>query len=280
MEDFTIVIKPKEKLFAVDFKEMWRYRDLFTLFVKRNITTQFKQTILGPLWFIIQPTFTTIVYTFIFGGIAKMSTDGLPQSLFYLSGIVLWQYFSDCLGTSSGTFSGNAGLFGKVYFPRLIMPLTRITSNLLKLGIQLVMFVCIYIYYLHQGANIAPNIYILLTPVLILMLAMLALGVGIIVSSMTTKYRDLALLFGFVVSLWMYCTPIIYPISSIGNEKLRFIMSINPLTSIFEVFKYSTMGVGTFHAGQLLYSAAVIFVVLVIGILMFNKIQRKFMDTV
>jgi lipopolysaccharide transport system permease protein len=280
MEEFTTIIKPKNNLFAIDFKEIWQYRDLYWLFVKRNITTQFKQTIFGPLWFIIQPAFTTIMYMVVFGGVAKIPTDGLPQPLFYLCGIVCWQYFSTCLTSTSDTFSANAGLFGKVYFPRLITPLANSTSNLVKMGVQFLLFVIVYVFYLAHGVYVAPTIYILFVPVLILMLAGLAIGFGIIVSSMTTKYRDLSLLFTFVVQLWMYATPIIYPLSFVHNEKLRQIMELNPITSIIEAFKYCTMGVGTFDAWQLLYSFGFMAVVLGGGILIFNKVQRSFMDTV
>jgi lipopolysaccharide transport system permease protein len=250
-------------LFEVDFREIWQYRDLYTLFVKRDIITQYKQTILGPTWFLIQPALTTLMYMVVFGGIAKIPTDGLPQPMFYLAGIVCWQYFSTCLTTTSNTFTTNAGIFGKVYFPRIIVPLSRVTSNLVRLVIQLVLFALVYLYYTAMGVTVAPNGYILLLPFLIVTLAGLALGVGIIVSSLTTKYRDLTVLFTFVVQLWMYATPIIYPV-----------------TAIVEAFKYGTMGAGTFSWAHLSYSFGVMVLLLGIGILVFNKVQRSFMDTV
>ena len=277
--EYTTVIKPKNKLFEVDFKEIWRYRDLYSMFVKRDIITQYKQTILGPTWFFIQPALTTIMYMVVFGGIAGISTDGLPQPLFYLAGIVFWQYFSDCLNKTSSTFTTNQAIFGKVYFPRMIVPLATVTSNLVRMGIQFLLFIAVYIYYLIIGVGVAPNIYILLLPLLILMLAGLALGFGIIVSSLTTKYRDLTILFTFFVSLWMYATPVIYPLSTM-SEKRQWIMALNPVTGIMEAFKYGALGVGTFDWGMLAYSFGFMVVLLAVGIVVFNKVQRSFMDTV
>ena len=264
----------------VNLKEIWQYRDLFSMFVKRDIVTQYKQTILGPAWFFIQPLFTMVMYMVVFGGIAGISTDGLPQALFYLSGILCWQYFSDCLNKTSNTFLNNQGIFGKVYFPRLIVPLSVVTSNLLRLGIQLSLFLVVYVFYLVSGVPVKPNWYVLLFPVLIVMLAGLALGFGIIISSMTTKYRDMTILFTFVVQLWMYATPIIYPLSTITNEKIRLAMMINPITSIVETFKYGALGVGTFSWTMLGYSFGFMVVLLAVGIVVFNKVQRSFMDTV
>ena len=229
--EYTTIIKPKNKLWEVDFKEIWQYRDLLTMFVKRDIVTQYKQTILGPTWYLIQPALTTIMYMVVFGGIAGISTDGLPQPLFYLSGIVLWQYFSDCLNKTSSTFTANQHIFGKVYFPRLIAPISTVISNLLRMGIQFLLFISIYVYYIVVGVAVTPNVYVLLFPVFVLMLAGLALGFGIIISSMTTKYRDLTILFSFVVQLWMYATPVIYPMSTMP-EKYKWIISLNPLTSV------------------------------------------------
>ncbi len=277
--EFTTVIKPKNKLFEVDFKEIWRYRDLYSMFVKRDIITQYKQTILGPTWFFIQPALTTVMYMVVFGGIAGISTDGLPQPLFYLAGIVFWQYFSDCLNKTSSTFTANQGIFGKVYFPRMIVPLATVTSNLVRMGIQFLLFIAVYIYYLIIGVDVAPNIYVLLLPLLILMLAGLALGFGIIVSSLTTKYRDLTILFTFFVSLWMYATPVIYPLSTM-SENRQWIMALNPVTGIMEAFKYGALGVGTFDWGMLAYSFGFMVVLLAVGIVVFNKVQRSFMDTV
>ncbi len=279
-QEYTTVIKPKNRLLELNLKEIWQYRDLFSMFVKRNIITQYKQTILGPAWFVIQPALTTIMYMVVFGGIAGISTDGLPQPLFYLSGIVCWQYFSDCLNKTSSTFTDNQSIFGKVYFPRLIIPLATVASNLVRMFIQFALFVVIYLWFVFKGVSVAPNIYLLIIPLLILMLAGLSLGFGIIISSLTTKYRDLTILFTFVVQLWMYATPVIYPLSTISNEKIRLAMMINPITSIVEAFKYSTLGVGTFSWNMLGYSFGFMIVLLAIGIVIFNKVQRSFMDTV
>jgi len=277
--EFNTIIKPQNKLLEVDFKEIWQYRDLFSMFVKRDIITQYKQTILGPTWFFIQPALTTLMYMIVFGGIAGISTDGLPQPMFYLAGIVCWQYFSDCLNKTSSTFTTNQGIFGKVYFPRMIVPLSTVASNLVRMGIQFLLFVVVYIYYLIIGVHVAPNMYILLLPLVIIMLAGLSLGFGIIISSMTTKYRDLTILFTFIVQLWMYATPIIYPLSTM-SPKRQWIMALNPVTSLVETFKYGTMGVGTFSWTQLAYSFGFMVVLLAIGIIVFNKVQRSFMDTV
>lgn len=277
--EYNTIIKPKNKLFDIDFKELWRYRDLFSMFVKRDIITQYKQTILGPAWFFIQPALTTVMYMVVFGGIAGISTDGLPQPMFYLAGIVCWQYFSDCLNKTSSTFTTNQGIFGKVYFPRMIVPLATVASNLVRMGIQFLLFIAVYAYYIITGVPVAPNAYVLLLPVLIIMLAGLSLGFGIIISSLTTKYRDLTILFTFIVQLWMYATPVIYPLSTMSANR-QWIMALNPVTSIVETFKFATMGVGTFSWGMLGYSFGFMIVLLGIGIVVFNKVQRSFMDTV
>jgi lipopolysaccharide transport system permease protein len=277
--NWTTVIKPKDKLLHMDFAEIWQYRDLWSMFVRRDIVTQYKQTILGPAWYFIQPALTTLMYMIVFGGIAKIPTDGLPQPMFYLAGIVCWQYFSDGLNKTSSTFTANQNIFGKVYFPRLIVPLATVSSNLIRMGIQLVLFLMVYVYYLLAGVNVRPNGFALLIPVLIIMLAGLALGFGIIVSSMTTKYRDLTFLFSFIVQLWMYATPVIYPLSTISPER-QWIMVLNPVTSIIEAFKYGTMGVGSFNWLHLCYSFIFMIVLLSVGIIVFNKVQRSFMDTV
>lgn len=277
--EYTTVIKPKNKLFEVDFKEIWQYRDLLVMFVKREIITQYKQTILGPAWFFIQPILNTIIFMVIFGGIAKIPTDGLPQALFYLLGIVSWNYFSDCLNKTSSTFNTNQAIFGKVYFPRLIVPLATVISNLVKMGIQFILFIAVYVYFLTKGVVISPNIYLLLIPLLVIMLAGLSLGFGIIISSMTTKYRDLTILFTFVVQLWQYATPIIYPLSMIP-ENYRWLVLLNPVTSIVETFKFATMGVGSFSWTQLGYSFGFMVFILLVGVVVFNKVQRSFMDTV
>lgn len=279
--EWTTIIKPKDKLLNVDFSELWRYRDLMMLFVKRNIITQYKQTVLGPLWYLIQPLMTTIMYMVVFGGIAKISTDGLPQPLFYLAGICFWQYFADCLNKTSNTFVTNASIFGKVYFPRLVTPLSDVISNLVRFAIQFGLFLCVYAYYLiFTDVQVCPNWYALLFPILVIMLAGLALGFGILFSSMTTKYRDLQLLLGFFVSLWMYATPVIYPLSTITNNKILLAMKLNPLTGIIEFFKYGFLGVGCHDWWMLGYSFALTIILLGIGIVVFNKVQRSFMDTV
>ena len=285
-QDWTIVIKPKDKLLSVDFKELWRYRDLYTLFVKRNIITQYKQTVLGPLWFVIQPVLTVFMYMVVFGGIAGIGTDGIPQPLFYLAGTCLWQYFSDCLGKTSNTFVSNSGLFGKVYFPRLVTPLSNVTSNLLRFGIQLCLFIVVYIIYAIGGCSAHMNWYALLFPLLVIMMAGLALGFGLVISSMTTKYRDLQILFSFVLSLWMYATPIVYPLSLVKGKMaagfdLYTLMHLNPVTPVLETFKYGVLGAGEFIGWNwLAYSFVFMVVLLFIGIVIFNKTQKSFMDTV
>ena len=281
-DTWTTVIKPKEKLLQVDFKELWRYRDLTSLFVRRNITTQYKQTILGPLWYIIQPTITVLMYMVVFGGIAKIPTDGLPQPLFYLSGVCLWQYFSDCLSKTSSTFTANAGIFGKVYFPRMVVPISTVVSNLLRFAIQLGLFMVVYAIYQIWviPGQIHTNWYALLLPVLVLLLAGLALGFGVLFSSLTTKYRDLQLMLDYFVRLWMYATPVVWPLSTITNPKLHLAMTLNPLTPIIEAFKYGFLGAGEFSWGGLAYSFLFMVVLMAIGIVLFNRVQRTFMDTV
>ena len=285
-EKWDTVIRPREKLLSVDLGEIWRYRDLCSLFVKRNIIVSYKQTILGPLWFVIQPAITVLMYMVVFGGIAGIPTDGIPQPLFYLAGVCMWQYFADCLNVSANTFVANAGIFGKVYFPRLIAPLSSVISNLLRFGIQLGLFAIVYIIFSIKGCPAMPNWYALLFPVLVVMLAGLALGFGIIISSMTTKYRDLQILFSFIVQLWMYATPIVYPLSSVEGKivagmNLHTIMLLNPVTEVIEVFKYGFLGAGEFIGwGWLSYSFGVMALLLSLGIVVFNKVQKSFMDTV
>ena len=280
-DGWTLEIRPQISLFAVDFKEMWRYRNLCGMFVKRDIVTQYKQTILGPLWFFIQPILTTVMYMVVFGGIAGISTDGLPQPLFYLSGICLWQYFADCLNKTSNTFLANANLFGKVYFPRLLVPISVVMSNLVRLAIQMLLFFAVYVYYIgFTEVSISPNCHALLVPLLIVLLAALGLGFGIVFSSFTTKYRDLTYLLSFFVQLWMYATPVIYPLSTIKNMKVKMVMLANPVTAIMETFKYGLLGVGTFSWGGLVYSLLFSVVLLSIGIVIFNNVQRRFIDTV
>lgn len=287
-EKWDIVIKPKDKLLAVDFKELWRYRDLCMLFVKRNIITRYKQTILGPIWFIIQPALTVIMYMVVFGGIAGIPTDGVPRPLFYLAGTCTWSYFATCLTSTSNTFVSNAGIFGKVYFPRLVMPIATVMSNLLTLAIQFGFFIVVYIFYFFFDPSCTAHLtwYALLLPLIILMLAGLALGFGTIVSSMTTKYRDLQVLFSFLVSLWMYATPIVYPLSQTGSKffmgvPVHTFMCLNPVTPVIETFKYGFLGAGEFVGWRwLIYSFVFMCILLAFGIVIFNKVQKSFMDTV
>lgn len=278
-ENWSIEIKPKKKWLDVDLKGIWRYRDLYYMYVKRDIITVYKQTILGPLWFLIQPILTTIMYMFVFGGLAGISTDGVPQPLFYMSGILLWNYFNAAFMVSSNVFTLNASVFGKVYFPRLIVPLSGITSNLIKFGIQLVLFIIIYLYYYIQGVNLSINWSILLFPLLILMIALHAMSWGLIISALTTKYRDLTQLVTFGIQLFMYLTPVIYPLSA-APEKYRIFISLNPLTPIFEAFKYSCMGSGSLDWVGLGYSFIVLLITLFLSVIIFNRVERNFMDTV
>lgn len=278
-QKWTIEIKPKKRLLDIDLKGLWLYRDLFYMYVKRDIITVYKQTILGPLWFLIQPILTTIMYMFVFGGLAGISTDGIPQSLFYMSGILLWNYFNSAFMVSSNVFTTNASVFGKVYFPRLVVPLSGITSNLIKFGIQLILFIAIYLYYYIQGVNLSINWIIILFPVLILMIALHAMSWGLIISALTTKYRDLTQLVTFGIQLFMYVTPVIYPLSA-APEKYRMLISFNPLTPIFETFKYSCMGSGSLDWIGLGYSFIVLLITLFLSIIIFNRVERNFMDTV
>lgn len=281
-EEWNIIIKPKGKKFSLNLKEVWQYRDLLLLYVKRDIVTMYKQTIMGPLWFLIQPLMTTVMYMFVFGGIAGISTDGLPQPLFYMAGILAWQYFGECLGRASSTFTANAGVFSKVYFPRLVVPYSGLISSLIKLGIQMLLIIALYIYYLYHGVDIAPTPFILAFPLLIIMLAGLGMGFGIIISSMTTKYRDLALFFGFVTQLWMYATPVIYPLSEVKSKLAEYawVAELNPLTPVVEAIRYALLGTGTFTWMSLAYSFVFMIVVMVIGSWIFNRVERRFIDIV
>ncbi|MBR4350039.1 MAG: ABC transporter permease [Bacteroidales bacterium] len=278
-EEYT-VIKPMSSLLQLNLKDVWRYRDLMMMYVKRNIVTVYKQTILGPLWLIVQPVLTTIMFMFVFGNLAGLSTDGIPGALFYFSGIILWNYFSQCLTGTSGVFINNQGVFGKVYFPRLVVPMATTISNLIQFCIQFCVFLVIYVYYyVTMEVPITPNVYAFLLPVLVLLCAGLSLGFGIVFSSLTTKYRDLVFLLQFGVQLWMYATPVIYPLNSIPVDK-QWIFQLNPMTSIIETFKYGALGVGVFSWGALLYSAIFMVFLLFIGIIIFNRIEKSFMDTV
>jgi len=282
VEDWTLIIEPKSKLLSLNLKEIWRYKDLLEMYIKRDIVTFYKQTILGPLWFFIQPIFTTIVYMFVFGGLAGIPTDGIPQALFYLSGITLWNYFSETLTKTSDTFLQNQAIFGKVYFPRLIAPLSITLTGLIKMFIQFGLFAIVYIWFIIKGVDVKPNIYALLFPLLLLILANLSLGFGIIISSLTTKYRDLKFLIQFAVQLWMFATPVIYPLSVMEGSwrKYIWIIQANPVTAVMETFKYGFLGQGTFSWFSLSYSFLFSLVLLFLGIIVFNKVERSFMDVI
>ena len=277
-EQWDSVIESRHSLFDINLKELWHYRDLLVLFVRRDFVTVYKQTILGPLWFFIQPLLTTITFTIIFGNVAQLSTDGAPKVVFYMAGITLWGYFSTCLTTVSGVFNANAGIFGKVYFPRLIMPLTIVISNLMKFGVQFLLFICFVVYFTLQN-QIHPNSWILLTPLIIVLMALISMGIGLILSSMTTKYKDLNQLIGFGVQLFMYATPVIYPSSSVP-QNYQWVVELNPLVGLFDYMRYAYLGVGNFNFSNLVYPSIFSIVILAIGILVFNKTQKTFMDTV
>jgi lipopolysaccharide transport system permease protein len=279
-EQWDLIIRPKSKLLDVNLKEVWQYRDLMWMFIKRDFAAQYKQTILGPLWHFIQPLFTTLIFVVVFSQIAAISTDGLPPLLFYLSGITIWNYFSSCLIATSGTFVSNAYIFGKVYFPRLVMPISVVLSNMVKFGIQLLLLLGVMVWYAIDGVLFQLSTNLLYIPLLLLMMAGIGLGLGIIISSLTTKYRDFTVLVTFGIQLLMYATPVVYPMSVVENMQLKFWLSLNPLVPIVEAFRYALLGVGSFEFLQLLYSAVFICIVLVVGLLMFGKVEKTFMDTV
>ncbi|MFV0606255.1 MAG: ABC transporter permease [Niabella sp.] len=279
-EQWTEVIKPQSNLLDINLKEVWHYRDLLMLLVKRDFIAVYKQTILGPLWFFIQPLLTSLMFVVVFGRIAGLSTEGVPQMLFYIAGITLWTYFAECLNKTATVFKDNANIFGKVYFPRLIMPLSIVTSNLVKFGVQLILFLIIWIYYLAQPHSpIHPNIYMALLPVLIVLMAGMALGFGMIISAMTNKYKDLVFLLTFAVQLAMYATPVAYPLSTV-SEKYQWLLKLNPMTSIVETFRHGFLGSGTMDGGSLLYTTVITMIILFLGTIIFNKVEKSFMDTV
>lgn len=276
------IIIPKKNLFDINLKEIWQYKDLLFLFVRRDFVATYKQTVLGPLWFIIQPIFTTLMFTLIFGKLASIPTDGLPPILFYMCGITCWNYFSESLSKTSNTFTSNANIFGKVYFPRLIVPISIIISNMVKFIIQGIIFLLFFYYYYLIGANINPNITIAVLPLLLLLMAGLGLGFGILISSLTTKYRDFQFLVVFGVQLFMYATPVVYPLS-LAKEKLgsySWIAFANPMSSIVEAMKYAFLGQGQFSWYLLLYSFIFMIILLATGVIIFNKVEQNFMDTV
>lgn len=272
-------IKSKNSLFSINIKEIWQYRDLLLMLVKRDYVTFYKQTILGPIWFFVQPLMTMLVYLVLFGQIAKIDTGDAPDAAFYLSGIIIWNYFSESLTKTSTVFKDNSNLFGKVYFPRLIMPLAIVFSGLMKFAIQFGLFILVILYYTFIAEEIHPNIWVLATPFLIFLMACFALGLGMIFSSLTTKYKDLVFLLSFGIQLFMYATPVVYP-SSAMPERFAFFLDINPLTGIFECFRYAYLGTGTFRPESLGLSTLLIFILLALGVLIYNKVEKSFMDTV
>ncbi|MBK6644629.1 MAG: ABC transporter permease [Anaerolineales bacterium] len=278
-EEWTLILRPQRSWLDLRLGELWQYRDLILLFVWRDFVAYYKQTILGPLWYLIQPILTTVVFTVIFGNIAQLSTDGLPPFLFYLAGNTVWGYFAACVQNTANTFTGNASIFGKVYFPRLTIPISVVLSNMISFAIRFVVFLVFWGYYLIIGADIHPNWWILSLPLLVILMAGIGLGVGIIVSSLTTKYRDLQQLVGFGVQLVMYATPVIYPISSI-QRNWQWLLLINPMTPVIELFRYSFLGVSSLDPAYILYSLAFTVVILVVGVLVFNHVESTFMDTV
>lgn len=278
-EEWTTVIRPRHPWFHLELSELWRYRDLVRLSVRRDFVAQYKQTILGPLWFFLQPLFTTLVFTLVFGRIAKIPTDGIPDFLFYLSGTVCWAYFSACLVETSDTFVKHAGVMGKVYFPRLVVPLALVISNILKFLIQFCLFLAFLFYYYFQGAAIASNWWILTLPLLILQMGCLGLGCGIIISSLTTKYRDLSMLVNFGVQLWMFATPVVYPLSQIP-EAYRGIFLLNPMTAVVEGFRLAFLGASSVTLPDVVLSVSVTLILLFFGLVLFTRIEKTFMDTI
>ena len=278
-EGWDLIITGKKSLVSLQLSDIWRYRDLMYMLVKREIVVLYKQTILGPLWFFIQPAMTAVVYIIVFSRIAKISTDGLPPILFYLSGSIIWNYFQECFSSTSQTFVQNANLFGKVYFPRIIVPLSKVISGLLKFLIQFSLFLAIYFFFLAKGYSLQPNLNLFLVPVMILIMALLGLGMGIFFTSVTTKYRDLVFLIQFGVQLLMYATPVIYPLSSVP-EKYKFWIRLNPMTPVLEGFRYSFLGVGSFSSVDIIISLGISVLVFVVGLMVFNYVEKDFMDTV
>jgi lipopolysaccharide transport system permease protein len=278
-EHWTEIIEPKTRLLNLRLNELWRYRDLVLMFVRRDFVANYKQTILGPIWFFLQPLLTTITYMLIFGRMAGLSTDGLPMLLFYLAGVTIWNYFSETLTKTATVFKDNAQMFGKVYFPRLTMPFSIVISNLVRFAIQFILFIIVWVWYLFQNDTIHPNYLIALTPVLVLLMGLLALGFGMLISAMTTKYKDLIFLLTFGIQLLMFVTPVIYPLSSIPEQYQWFILA-NPMSAIVETFRYAFLGSGTFSWLQLGYSASFAIIILLLGTIVFNKVEKSFTDTV
>ena len=279
MQDWDLHITSRKKILTLNLRELWNFKDLLLMFVKKDIITIYKQTILGPIWFFVQPIMTTLIFMFVFGNIANISTDGLPQSLFYLSGIVLWNYFSECFIQTSDTFLQNTEIFGKVYFPRIIIPVSKVFSGFIKFLIQFSLFLAMFFFHFISNDQISPNVNILLTPIIVLIIAGYGLGLGLIFSSLTSKYRDLKFLLQFGVQLLMFSTPIIYPLSTLDGNALVF-MKLNPLTHLFEAFKYSFLGNGILNYIGIIYSLSIMLIVLLIGTIFFNRTEKNFIDSV
>jgi lipopolysaccharide transport system permease protein len=278
-DHWDLLIKSHNKIFDLHLRDVWNYRDLLFMFVRRDFVSFYKQTIFGPLWFFIQPIFTTIIFTLVFSRMAGISTEGVPPALFYLCGTVAWNYFAECITKTSTVFRDNANLFGKVYFPRLILPLSIILSNLVKFSVQFLLFILMLLWYMIKGEDVGPNMYILLFPVIILLMAIQGLGLGLLITAMTTKYRDLAFLVTFGVQLLMYATPIIYPLSA-APEKFRFLISLNPLSGLVETFRYGFLGKGVFYGPAFFYSVGFSIAFFLLGLIVFNKVEKNFVDTI
>ena len=281
-DNWLYEISPKRKLIDLNFQEIWRYRDLLILFVKRDITTVYKQTILGPLWFFIQPLFTSVIYTLVFNNIASVSTGNVPNFLFNLTGITAWNYFNQCFTSTSNTFNQNAGLFGKVYFPRVIVPLSKVIAGLVKFGIQILILIFFYIYYIYQGSSVAPNSNLILFPVYVLLMALMGLGFGMIISAMTTKYRDFTVLIGFATSLLVYISAVPYPLSQVKEKMpdIAWVVQLNPLTQIIEGFRFMILDEGIFDLTSFIYTVVVSVFIFLIGLIVFNRTEKNFIDTV
>lgn len=278
-ETVTMVITPNKGWLNVNLTELWEYRDLIMLFVRRDFISTYKQTVLGPFWFLLQPLISTFVFTVIFGKVARIPTDGIPPILFYMSGIVSWNYFSSCVTKTSDTFFANSGIFGKVYFPRLTVPVSIMITNLVAFAIQFSFFICFMIFFALKGLSVRPNVIIFLTPVLILQMGLLGLGVGLLVSSLTTRYRDLTYLVGFGIQLWMYATPIVYPMSQIP-QKWHWVFMINPMAAVIETFRNAFLGTSTLNVNHLVISFSITLVIFMVAIFLFHRIEKTFMDTV
>lgn len=278
-EEWTLHIKPKDTVFDLHLRDVWNYRDLLLLLVRRDFVAFYKQTILGPLWFFIQPIFTTAIFIFVFNRMAGISTNGAPPALFYMSGIIAWNYFSECLTKTSTVFKDNANIFGKIYFPRLIMPLSIILSNLVRFGVQFILFAMLYIYYALTGVTVPTNLFVLLFPIIVLLMALQGLGLGLIITALTTKYRDLVFLVTFGIQLLMYATPVIYPLSA-APEAFRTIIALNPLSGLIETFRFGFLGTGEFNSHTFFYSVIASLLIFLIGLIVFNKVEKNFVDTI